>query len=267
MKKTIIALLALAGVANATSSVPQIYGGADAIDELEASIKVITNSNQELSVSREYYYDYVYGKGDVTNNGTVSFSGNYTVGVDGSFTTSSANSGANFKLNGIFDVNCGDVTISFTADLTAGSAGNILTFGETSSWCYHLGVDTNGNLTGLTSTGYATPETEESTTCNLVGSHDYVLSWASPANFGIEGAAEKDRVFTLFVDGEMVLQAAADNQNYGSAWEFSYTFGDKLNATFSNVEVHRGAIMIPEPATATLSLLALAGLAARRRRK
>ncbi len=45
---------------------------------------------------------------------------------------------------------------------------------------------------------------------------------------------------------------------------FSET-ANTMPATFSNVVIREGAI--PEPATATLSLLALAGLAARRRRK
>ena len=266
MKKTIITLLALAGVAGAESAMPQIWGGAASIDKLGASISLVT-TNSSLSAVREEHIDNVWGNGNVTDRGTISFEGAYTVGENGAFTTASTGTGLTLNLIDLFDVNAGDVTLSFTANITAGSASSLLTFGETSEWCYHLGVDASGNLTGITTTGYTSPATDVSEAINISGEHDYVLSWASAANFDNSGSTNaKDRVISLFVDGKLVLQSSA-NQTYGSATRTIYTFGDGMNATFSNVEFHRGAIMVPEPTTATLSLLALCGLAARRRRK
>ena len=266
MKKTIIALMALAGVASAASSMPQIVGGADAVEQLGSSIK-ISSSNGSLTDVRETHMDNVWGEGDVTDRGSVKFSGAYTVGDNGTFSTTSQGAGLDIFMNSLFDVNAGDVTLSFTADLTTGSAGKLLTFGEDSSWSYTLNVDTAGNLTGITSNGYAATTVITSNLGNVGGAHDYVLSWASPANFFNSGVTnEKDRIITLFVDGTVALQVEVANQNYGSAWDTHYYFGSGLDATYSNVEFHRGSI-IPEPTTATLSLLALVGLAARRRRK
>ncbi len=51
------------------------------------------------------------------------------------------------------------------------------------------------------------------------------------------------------------------NKDYSRLW----TNGEKQQ--FSNVKIETNGRLIPEPTTATLSLLALAGLAARRRRK
>ena len=216
---------------------------------------------------RETHIDNVWGNGDVTSNGKVNFSGSYTVGENGTFSTTSQGDGLDIYMNSLFDVNAGDITLSFTADLTSGSAGKLLTFGEATNWSYSLNVDAEGNLTGITSNGYAATSTISSSLGNISGSHDYVLSWASPANFANSGVTnENDRIITLFVDGAVALQVEVANQNYGSAWLTHYYFGSGLDATYSNVEFHRGSI-IPEPTTATLSLLALAALAARRRRK
>ena len=82
MKKTIVVLLSLSGVAFAetpTTNVPHIWGGAAAVAELGAAV-TLTTTDGVLSVSRETHIDAAWGNGDVTNRGTVSFSGTYTVG-------------------------------------------------------------------------------------------------------------------------------------------------------------------------------------------
>ncbi len=87
-----------------------------------------------------------------------------------------------------------------------------------------------------------------------------------------------NKTLTLFIDGEQVAQSS----NWTAASIVGMQFGsgfagrDALNnATIDNLAIWNKALtskevkslIIPEPTTATLSLLALAGLAARRRRK
>ena len=268
MKKTIIVLLSLSGVAFAETpktNVPHIWGGAAAVAELGAAI-TLTTTDGDLSVSRETHIDAAWGNGDVTEKGSVFFSGTYTVGEHGSFTTKA---GATVKMDSLFDVNAGDITVSFTANMAENSTGRLLTFGEASDWSYTINVGTDGLLNGISSTGYPTPSVKGMSSVNLVGEHEYVLSWASPINFENSGVSDANgHVITLFVDGQLALETEVFTREYKQSWITSYTFGgDGIDGTFSNVSFHRGAIMVPEPTTATLSLLALAGLAARRRRR
>ena len=92
------------------------------------------------------------------------------------------------------------------------------------------------------------------------------------------------RTLSLYVDGEYIGQHtgwhASDGQainqiKFGASGTDSKTGREFPDAEFGNMTIWNKALtatevkalMIPEPATATLSLLALAGLAARRRRK
>ena len=83
---------------------------------------------------------------------------------------------------------------------------------------------------------------------------------------------------TLFVDGEQAGYTTITSADQYSASKLikRFKFGGKLNGTNNNANIilHDAQFVsglttqiIPEPTTATLSLLALAGLAARRRRK
>ncbi len=56
------------------------------------------------------------------------------------------------------------------------------------------------------------------------------------------------------------------NSALTSALDSLFVFNNTVETT-GLVSISRDALTVPEPATATLSLLALAGLAARRRRK
>ena len=265
MKKTIIALLALAGVAGATEGVPHIWTPATdvtaAVDKLGASVSITSNAGQ-LGSSRE---NYVIQAGDKTNDGTVSITGTPTVGDNGSFTTGT--DGTKIELTSLYDFNAGDVTITFTANVAEGAVGNILTFGEDANWSYSFNVNDSGESSFFTKNGYTTQfSAAVNNPVTLIGEHDYVLSWATKSDFGVAGGG---RVLTLFVDGVRVMETSEFTQDYGQAYNTDYVFGGTTggNVTFSNVTFHRGSIIVPEPATATLSLLALAGLAARRRRK
>ena len=89
-----------------------------------------------------------------------------------------------------------------------------------------------------------------------------------------------DKTFTAYVNGQQVSQWINWDTNTGiTGMQLGKRFGNGRDisgtATFENVIVWNRALsaseisgfVIPEPNTATLSLLALAGLAARRRRK
>ncbi len=81
---------------------------------------------------------------------------------------------------------------------------------------------------------------------------------------------------SLYVDNSLTPYASCDFNFSGqntATWKIDslQLGGQRLAAEISNVALYEGehkpTVSIPEPATATLSLLALAGLAARRRRK
>lgn len=69
--------------------------------------------------------------------------------------------------------------------------------------------------------------------------------------------------------GESEKFTVVEGINTSLAWQprFSWNVGNATEVTVTDVTFSTSSPMVPEPATATLSLLALAGLAARRRRK
>ena len=69
--------------------------------------------------------------------------------------------------------------------------------------------------------------------------------------------------------GESEKFTVVEGINTSLAWQprFSWNLGNATEVTVTDVTFSTSSPMVPEPATATLSLLALAGLAARRRRK
>ncbi len=174
-------------------------------------------------------------------------------------------------------------SISFTADWdTAGKNWpNLFSFGENSgSWTYKIYATKNdGYAWDLAGNSYASNITKDYTTTATGGLHDYIfsLSTANRVDNGGSYGTTGDRTYTLYEDGDVVFQFSDAGQQYGNPSNMWFSFGgsmqqdEKAPATFSNVKFYSGTLTpssaIPEPTTATLSLLALAGLAARRRRK
>ena len=230
MKKTIIALLSLSGVAMGTSITldpnytsgtvlvtldvdsfslkngGNFTGGADAITLFEFSG---TWSNEET------------GNMGVCSNG--SSTGHYT-GFYGTWTLPPKGSGAatSLGLNQLFNsnTNWGDIeaiAVAYSFESTSDETTNLYTSVSIRS---KSGVETT----------YA--------------SRQNAISWSSDStHFSLNANS-------LTINDDYVLNYSYSNQ---------VTTGDKLKA------LSAGAV--PEPTTATLSLLALAGLAARRRRK
>ena len=84
-------------------------------------------------------------------------------------------------------------------------------------------------------------------------------------------AASVGGIFSLSVDGTEVGTYTVDKASVNTIFgknDNTKIWTNGKNQYFTNLVMAKGGnIVVPEPATATLSLLALAGLAARRRRK
>ena len=115
-----------------------------------------------------------------------------------------------------------------------------------------LGASLNGTMLTLTVDGDITAYTE---TANITGFADGVL--ADILNL-TKGVADGMVRITL-VDGDEIQDDTILGNGYSNVGFYGAYYGEGTSMYFVQY--------IPEPATATLSLLALAGLAARRRRK
>ena len=138
-------------------------------------------------------------------------------------------------------------------------------FNVNNSWSYGHNTEGKSELEGFT---WSVPDTISEENPFTVGiTFTYVNS---------QDATDGNNYFTLAATPESQIQFTAktdDNVVYASTFEF----GDLTNYTANHtnapanlvttISITKAGQLVPEPATATLSLLALAGLAARRRRK
>lgn len=95
----------------------------------------------------------------------------------------------------------------------------------------------------------------------------------------MSGAMNDDGEMAIYINGEMAASAtmAAGDRHTNAGWNNGVVFMNKMSehdgvaGTITGAKLYNTALYstapIPEPTTATLSLLALAGLAARRRRR
>ncbi len=175
----------------------------------------------------------------------------WTLQFDAVYDTTTSNEWSNIVTFG--KQNAGGFTVEYH------NAGNYeLQVGYNGSWFDGLGIDRTNSVTGAIPTG----ETKT-----------YVLT-LSPVTETTGGGGTFS--LTLTVDGivySTMTNSYNANQLSNLAADYLY-LGSKGSAsqipmTFSNISLSSPSISdnIPEPTTATLSLLALAGLAARRRRK
>ena len=234
MKKTIIALMALAGVAMAADTGTLTLTNTTASDTITTTIS--DNSTDWLKEA-------------------IALGGNATIDI--------LTSGSN----------------TYTPTDLAGYAIGDTNVGNGGSYVYSVSFTVNGDAPALTLTSI---------------SADFIVKSADGGNQGNSRWATYN---WQFVSGETTLvdYATADywSQASGATGSLSMDFGSNaidleagetytLNLKITGVNdsngtvdnkggfVHVGSIsasIIPEPTTATLSLLALAGLAARRRRK
>ncbi len=253
MKKTLVVLMSLIGVASA------------------ATISNIDKTDENLV----WYWDFA----SVTSSvGDITYANDPTL-QDG-YATISAGSGMYTANNAL--KNAGLETEKFTVsfDIRSFGSGDVFSFGAGSSnddWKKimlssnpdddetTLSLKFYGNSQSV-DTGIAYGTRDEWTTITLVGVTQEVLLYVdgelkgsldmTPATNWCDGAA----------DG---FQFAGSFRNTGTRVDLNGSVEiDNLlvyNKSLTAAEVK--ALVVPEPATATLSLLALAGLAMRRRRK
>ncbi len=207
--------------------------------------------------------------------------------------------------NGGYDTQSGDFTVALKLDVE--ELGKLLEQGQTPAWGTDIvkyicngtatGVTVNGgssngviNTSGLYArwgdgTAWNNVQWQGNTNLADLNGEAEGTGWDAVASAGLVYSFGKTSgtavAFTLIGnDGSVlvdsyVLAGGLKSQNAGAA---ALTFGDSVAASYyfneymggdaADMKALAGAVAsIPEPTTATLSLLALAGLAARRRRK
>ena len=222
MKKTLIALMALTGVATAVEPAP--YTGA-------ALSAWLTNAAQTVTSNQKYVLTFTLGDWYTDNYSAGSFFkltndlvirhqigryvglGTTTAGPDGDYTSRSEEGNSSIDL---------DTANNGSADY--------------SGWFYDSGTNNTG-LSGLT---FSIDSSSAGGTIITMSNGTRTITLQKDGHTGITNLD--------FVKDDMIISSA------------SVVWGDAANVITYTAP-------IPEPATATLSLLALAGLAARRRRK
>ena len=232
MKKTLIALMALASVA---MGAPNDLG--------------ITTADNFYA--GDYAFTFTVAENQLSAEDTSDVLGLYY----GSFNANAYYSNG-FVLN--YNVDSGAITLS----VGRGSMGNVGTAQNpsiTESTTFSINGD--GVSGGTFATTLVVGQTY--TLLNVVGSGDTTCNvslYAGSLNYNVDGWYSWSEV-----DGAAVLTPAVALGTI--SYKGNMHGGDASTTMVSVGNSAYGIQIIPEPATATLSLLALAGLAARRRRK
>lgn len=244
MKKTLIALMALAGAASAASEL--IYWGG--------------NNGQDLLTIQNGYTPYLSTNGSNRAPGsivdTLKTVGDVTYDLTFASKKDSNVRTPSFALNDAIYLNSLTVgslnPTSFTINF--GTAGSITTaqninFGE-----------------AVTSFTLSASMTDEQLVDLEAGKVVTRTLMTGNANWGIWNFGDKGtKTFIVDnLDGYKYVGAVA-NADELQAGQFGYIYND--TGSIDSVDLVVKGLSIPEPTTATLSLLALAGLAARRRRR
>ncbi len=142
-----------------------------------------------------------------------------------------------------------------------------LTIGEGAAWCLKVGFDTqNSNAITLSANGYTLSDT-------IIVDGAVAKSGPQTIILTMANASESDNsgLVSVYIDNMLVASTIVSSRDRHDDTQLNrFVLGnlDQEHAgvagTYSHIELYRG--VVPEPATATLSLLALAGLAARRKR-
>lgn len=294
MKKTIIALLALAGVAGATENVySYTWIGGDTI----TTEGWRTESNWQSKSSGGFTYDSATdssnywntsGNGPATNGSNMwgsilidGASGSVDRTIEGWGLKLTLKNGSNLtftKLNKL--QNSSAINIDSTSSLTfekynGGNDGNPITLNNAGNYT----VNHNNYLMSYTD-GY---------TMNLYGTGKVTFNGLTGTNAAkVKSIAAQLISSASGIQERTLITLSGENMSISNATSITYTFTDAdgiamakvdsldalTNATVSSYFVSNDStgvkvsyLIVPEPTTATLSLLALAGLAARRRRR
>ena len=258
MKKTLIVLMALAGIAAAESLDYHDYA------TLEPSSSYLTN------LYTVWDFDQTAGTQATKTAGTGGYSNTPKVAYEAG-NTEDGYGVINDTMGRLWknDIGLNDFTISM--DVNTMTAGHLLTMRASNTEFIYLTSSADSPLT-LTYSGVT--GSVESTVRATSG--DETLDWTTIT------LVRSANILTLYVNGESQGSLTAKSTTF-SGLQVGALFGNgqqggtsapAINATVDNMAIWKRALtsaevaglVIPEPTTATLSLLALAGLAARRRR-
>ena len=266
MKKTLIALMALAAVASAAS--------------------VDYTSYESLGLDSDLFAAFDFSKG-TANVGGDGISGSFTV-EDGVAVLGDGKGEPWSDSITVGAATGGDFTISM----------DLLNLGSSDDWgCLFIGYSSTSTGSGYNNSLTLQVNANKELTWSTSNGGEDSYAGNAAYNFGtgiftsdINGKTHADgqtltlvqdsttKTLTLYVDGEQIAQATDWNSAAMKAINFGCIFGGwkKIgSAEIDNLAMWNTALsadqvkslVVPEPTTATLSLLALAGLAARRRRR
>lgn len=249
MKKTIIVLLAITGVASAAS---------------------------ESAASELIYWGGNNGKDLLTieNGHTPYLSTNGTHRADASIieelkTMASAEYNLTFASKKDSNVRTPSFVLNDAIYL------NSLTVGDANPTSFTINFGTAGSITTAQNINFGTEVTSFTLSASMTDEQMVDLKagkvvtrtlMTGKANWGIWNFGDKGtKTFTIDnLDGYTYVGVVANTDEL-EAGQFGYIYND--TKSIDSVDLVVKGLCIPEPTTATLSLLALAGLAARRRRK
>lgn len=262
MKKTIVTILAMAGVATADS----------------IGYNSMTESQKEGVILA---WDFSDGTGSNDVGGDMH--NNFTLNEDGYAHITGTNCPWIDTLKSSF----ADGNFTLSLDINSFAANNWQTLvalysegGHGDGKSLHIGVNTQGELSVFNKVGGATGFASINTNGNL--GTGLFSGFSGSSTLTLVSDMTNTKTLSLYVDGE--LKGVHQNWTASSGQalmglQFGATFGNGRafpEATISDITLWnkalsaseiQGLMVVPEPTTATLSLLALAGLAARRRRK
>ncbi len=253
--------------------------------------------NGELNFDADYWYcPSQYGKITQTGKGNININvrsqsaafesvtqsggGTVTVDVFGGTRIDSLDISNGSTFEAMCSVTLDEVAISDATLFNAGSMTMdslvmdnatllfaVSSFDDASSMINYTGADLTGYRTGTISAA------------DMIQSFGVVMSGADAAGLLQQWGSEVEFSFTLAKGSDLFEKEFAYVLEQNLA-EFTITLGDAAELSFADGEIKditvedtengvvvKGIAVIPEPTTATLSLLALAALAARRRRR
>lgn len=262
MKKTIIALMALAGVAAAGTTSPTVvaFGNSDT-SALKAAHPFITDAF------------YVHGTSNpsitLSNGDVISFStdgATYAGGTDGSVEKSWGNSAAITEMNAALGLTSGFTAADFStgSDIYYTATGNS---GSKSSITLTLNSANVGDTITLFVTAASRAQHTAGFSITGLAADSITLSYAGLNGNGFTAASGNSVNYSADLAGNWSpnTESVMIYKVTGVLESTSLTMAQ--GGTVKNGWQTLSYVVVPEPTTATLSLLALAGLAARRRRK
>ena len=255
MKKTLITLLALCGVASAT----------DATLVWDLSFNNLNQTVVTNGSGNDYSSLTITMNGSTVTDGICATPANNRVTITDSAPTLRMMDSFSFVVKG-------------GADVAVANWGVLFGLGEDNSWNIKVANNANGNLT-LLEEGYNISDKVGSTATPYGSMGTYIVT---VDNGGKTQAGTSTAALTLYYNGAQVATGTLGaincttqpldtfalggrNIGTGNSTDFSFTNVQLYSGVLSSTQISQ--LSVPEPTTATLSLLAVAGLAARRRRR